>query len=90
MADKSKRLARNVAGEFYVDSTCINCDTCRQLAPDVFDESGDFSFVYAQPQTTLLNIVAVFGFIMGGIAGLVPHIGLWKACAVASKMMRTT
>ena len=39
---------------------------------------------YVQPQTALLNIIAVFGFIMGGITGLVPHIGLWKACALAA------
>jgi len=51
MADRSKRLSTNVAGEFFVDSTCINCDTCRQLAPEVFKESGDYSTVYAQPET---------------------------------------
>lgn len=51
MADIRKRLPNNVAGEFFVDSTCINCDACRQLAPDTFDEAGDFSFVYAQPRT---------------------------------------
>ncbi|MGH9720762.1 MAG: MBL fold metallo-hydrolase [Bryobacteraceae bacterium] len=50
MADLRKRLPANVEGEFYVDSTCINCDTCRQLAPSVFGETDDFSFVYAQPQ----------------------------------------
>jgi len=49
MADKNKRLSTNVDGEFYVDSTCINCDTCRQLAPDTFQEIGDYSTVYSQP-----------------------------------------
>lgn len=51
MADVRKRLPSNVAGEFFVDSTCINCDACRQLAPETFEESEDYSFVYAQPQT---------------------------------------
>jgi hypothetical protein len=32
MANIKKRLAANVAGNFYVDATCINRDTCRQLA----------------------------------------------------------
>jgi len=50
MADAAKRLSRNVAGEFFVDSTCINCDTCRQLAPATFAESDDYSFVYIQPR----------------------------------------
>lgn len=33
-----------------MDSTCINCDTCRQLAPSVFGEADDYSFVQAQPE----------------------------------------
>jgi glyoxylase-like metal-dependent hydrolase (beta-lactamase superfamily II)/ferredoxin len=51
MADVRKRVPENVAGEFFVDSTCIDCDTCRQLAPSVFEEAGSTSFVQAQPQT---------------------------------------
>ena len=33
MASLAKLLPENVPGEFFVDSTCIDCDTCRQLAP---------------------------------------------------------
>ncbi len=50
MADRKKRLDSNVAGNFYVDSTCINCDTCRQLAPKSFEEVGDYSAVVNQPE----------------------------------------
>jgi glyoxylase-like metal-dependent hydrolase (beta-lactamase superfamily II)/ferredoxin len=50
MADRKKRLQANVAGNFYVDSTCINCDTCRQLAPKSFKEVGDHSAVVSQPE----------------------------------------
>lgn len=49
MADQKKRLDSNVAGNFFVDATCINCDTCRQLAPDSFEEIGEFSAVVQQP-----------------------------------------
>src|SRR5437016_7880884 len=49
MANKNKRLANNVGDNFFVDSTCINCDTCRQLAPATFAENDDFSSVYRQP-----------------------------------------
>ena len=49
MADQHKRLASNVAGNFYVDSTCINCDACRQLAPGSFEEIGEHSAVTIQP-----------------------------------------
>jgi len=50
MADQKKRLSTNVGGNFYVDSTCINCDTCRQLAPKSFKEVGDYSAVVNQPE----------------------------------------
>ncbi len=49
MADRIKRLDSNVPGNFYVDATCINCDTCRQLAPRSFEEIGDYSAVSHQP-----------------------------------------
>lgn len=49
MADATKRLPGNVQGSLFVDSTCINCDTCRQLAPRSFVENGESSVVYRQP-----------------------------------------
>lgn len=50
MADPKKRLDTNVAGNFFVDGTCINCDTCRQLAPRSFEEVGEYSAVTTQPE----------------------------------------
>jgi glyoxylase-like metal-dependent hydrolase (beta-lactamase superfamily II)/ferredoxin len=50
MADRKKRLDTNVPGNFFVDATCINCDTCRQLAPRSFEEVGEFSAVTTQPE----------------------------------------
>ena len=50
MADPKQRLDTNVQGNFFVDATCINCDTCRQLAPDSFQEVGDCSAVTIQPE----------------------------------------
>ncbi|HEV2802985.1 MAG TPA: MBL fold metallo-hydrolase [Pyrinomonadaceae bacterium] len=51
MASVAKRVAENVAGDFYVDSTCIDCDACRQIAPAIFRDHGDQSVVYRQPET---------------------------------------
>ncbi len=51
MADPKKRFEDNVDGKFFVDQTCINCDTCRQLAPQTFSERADHSFVYSQPSS---------------------------------------
>lgn len=49
MADINKRLFMNFPGEFFVDSTCINCDACRGIAPNVFAEAEDYAYVKAQP-----------------------------------------
>ena len=51
MALVELRLADNVAGDFFVDSSCIDCDLCRQIAPDTFSQAGDQSAVYRQPRT---------------------------------------
>ncbi|HJU53029.1 MAG TPA: ferredoxin [Pyrinomonadaceae bacterium] len=53
MADPNDRVEENVAGAYYVDMSCIDCDVCRDTAPDNFtrsDENG-YSFVYKQPET---------------------------------------
>jgi glyoxylase-like metal-dependent hydrolase (beta-lactamase superfamily II)/ferredoxin len=50
MASIAKALRENVPGEFFVDSTCIDCDTCRQLAPQVFGETCDSAYVHQQPR----------------------------------------
>jgi glyoxylase-like metal-dependent hydrolase (beta-lactamase superfamily II)/ferredoxin len=51
MADPKRAVPENVAGDFFVDNTCINCDTCRQLAPHTFLDAGETSCVQAQPVT---------------------------------------
>lgn len=38
-------------GDFYVDETCINCGTCRFIAPDTFNDKDRKSRVYKQPDT---------------------------------------
>lgn len=51
MASLQQRLPENVPGDFFVDSTCIDCDTCSQLAPSIFRDHGDQCSVYHQPET---------------------------------------
>ncbi|UCE62484.1 MAG: MBL fold metallo-hydrolase [Nitrospirota bacterium] len=58
MANRGKRLSTNVEGNFFVDHTCINCDTCRQLAPLSFREIGEYSSVSYQPVTELETLEA--------------------------------
>jgi glyoxylase-like metal-dependent hydrolase (beta-lactamase superfamily II)/ferredoxin len=49
MANVKKRVSENKSGDFFVDSTCIDCDACRQIAPAVFGEAAETSYVKAQP-----------------------------------------
>ena len=49
MAHLNLRRSQNVSGDFYVDTSCIDCDTCRWMAPEVFIEDSEQSAVYHQP-----------------------------------------
>ena len=51
MAAFENKYADNIAGKFYVDDQCIDCDLCRETAPDNFtrNEDGGYSYVFKQP-----------------------------------------
>lgn len=52
MADKTDKYEDNAQGKFYVDTQCIDCDLCRQTAPENFDrnQDGGYSFVKKQAE----------------------------------------
>ena len=52
MADKENRYEDNAQGQYYVDDQCIDCDLCRETAPDNFtrQEEGGYSYLYKQPE----------------------------------------
>jgi ferredoxin len=52
MPDPSDRVKENVGGAFYVDSACIDCDVCRDTAPNNFTRSFKhvYSYVSKQPE----------------------------------------
>lgn len=58
MADPKRRHAGNVAGGFFVDTTCIDCDTCRWMAPGTFHDIGDQSAVHRQPTDDRAKLAA--------------------------------
>jgi glyoxylase-like metal-dependent hydrolase (beta-lactamase superfamily II)/ferredoxin len=51
VARLSARLSDNAPGDFFVDDACIDCETCRILAPRVFERSDrlGLSVVARQP-----------------------------------------
>ncbi|GLT75463.1 hypothetical protein SLA2020_471860 [Shorea laevis] len=44
-----QRRPQNVEGDFFVDHTCIDCDTCRWMAPQIFTRVDGMSAVLKQP-----------------------------------------
>ncbi len=52
MASVTDKYPENVKGKFYVDTQCIDCDLCRELAPLNFNRNNDggYSIVYKQPE----------------------------------------
>jgi len=49
MARLLDRHPGNAEGDWYVDTRCIDCSTCRELAPASFGVGGGQSLVVAQP-----------------------------------------
>lgn len=51
MADREKKWEKNIAGKFFVDQECIDCDLCREIAPSFFTRNEDegYSYVFKQP-----------------------------------------
>lgn len=49
MANLKQKRSQNIEGDFYVDATCIDCDTCRWMTPSVFYRVDEQSAVYHQP-----------------------------------------
>ena len=52
MAELEETNEDNVAGKYFVDEQCIDCDLCREVAPQNFkrNEDGGYSYVYKQPE----------------------------------------
>ena len=82
MANIKKKLSSNIEGNFFVDSTCINCDACRQLAPETFQEHEEYSSVYRQPAGDLdchHAYQAMIACPVGSIGVMQPDQDHWQA-----------
>lgn len=50
MAELTLRTELNVPGKYYVDSTCVHCELCHQIAGDYFGANeAHEGFVKCQP-----------------------------------------
>jgi ferredoxin len=68
MATLSERIADNIAGRYYTDSTCIDCDQCRVIAPDFFARNDDTGYSYVKKQPVTPEEIAVCDEAIGACA----------------------
>lgn len=59
MARIKERHPLNISGDFFVDRTCIDCDTCRWVAPQVFQREDEQSIVHHQPKNQSERLAAL-------------------------------
>lgn len=59
MARLAERRPQNIDGDIFVDSSCIDCDTCRWMAPTVYHRVGEQSAVTHQPATEAERLAAM-------------------------------
>lgn len=57
MADIDEKTPLNVPGKFYVDSSCIDCDLCRETAPENFGRDDDEGVSYVKKQPDRKSVV---------------------------------
>ena len=46
MANIEDKLPENVEGRYFVDSECIDCDACRETAPQNFMRQQEEGYSY--------------------------------------------
>src|SRR5262245_736735 len=59
MAQVELKHPQNIDGEFFVDTSCIDCDLCRQIAPETFTDVGEQSAVHHQPESEEQELAAL-------------------------------
>ena len=50
MANSNDKVPSNIAGKYYVDSSCISCGQCCDIAPECFAEDSAKGGMYVKKQ----------------------------------------
>lgn len=59
MANRNERAPGNVPGAYYIDSSCIDCDQCRAMAPETFARNDDTGLGYVKRQPLTEDEIAL-------------------------------
>ena len=52
MANPNHPISKNAPGRYYLDTTCVHCDLCHEIAPEHFAQDDHERFVRRQPVIT--------------------------------------
>lgn len=63
MANVQSAHPDNAPGEFFVDTNCINCPTCRQCAPGMFGDTPTQPVVIRQPANSAETLRALIALV---------------------------
>lgn len=58
VAPHKRPRVSNIAGNLFVDESCIDCDVCRWMCPSIYDRKGIKSRVFKQPESDIEKIKA--------------------------------
>ena len=74
LSSKQRRPA-NAHGNLFVDESCIDCDTCRWMAPATYGRAGTKSYVHTQPEgdDTAIALAAAVACPTGSIRTQTPE-----------------
>ena len=50
MADKNAKAQKSVAGKYFVDTNCVSCGQCVDIAGDFFMDDSDAGGIYVKAQ----------------------------------------
>ena len=83
MAQRTKAFPHNAPGGMFVDQTCIDCGTCYEFLPSVFQDAGDHSLVHRQPEGAVEQKRALMALLAcpTGSIGSADKTGLTEALA---------
>jgi glyoxylase-like metal-dependent hydrolase (beta-lactamase superfamily II)/ferredoxin len=71
MAVLAQRTPENAPGDFFVDRSCISCDTCRRIAPETFGGGEDaVAFVAHQPASPAHDLRARMALVACPVAAI--------------------
>ncbi len=70
MAQRAKAYGGQAEGSFFVDRACIDCGTCYQFAPEIFEDAGSHSRVHAQPRDEEAKLRAAMALVACPVAAI--------------------